>query len=318
MIRFKASIIGGLSLFAVGLTLGVSEATQTVNESNSLGLSEWPAWVTQPSQDGHALHGVGIASSREDARLQAQAELILSISNYSFVQQVSQLKQVNGAASADFIQQSIASSLPLELPALQVARHAQLDDLHAVMVSISVTDVIASLQDALTVISRQPPPNLPIDRLIWALQHYTQIKQGLQIERALHSLGAGSESVRSDLLKLVEHAQNALSSSSIRIVAQSDTAPFVEVLTRQFPAGGEELLWLQIEHTQHTGRQESMFAEQRSLRLTLRQSTAPFRVIHQQSLHAHAFANSPQTASKDTEYQLIKQLERPLFNWFFN
>lgn len=315
----KASFLGGLWLFAVSSVVAQPSVSLGLSASSSIaGADGWPAWVYQSAEDPRFLYGVGIAKSRQDARQQAQAELMLRISHHSLVEQVSELRQAEGVATTSFMQQSTASSLPLELEGAQVVQHSQIDGLHAVMVRVSKTDVITSLQDALTVISRQPPPQQPIERLIWALQQHAQSIQGLQIERALQSLDAGSAKIRQDLNELVEHAQTILSTSSVRIVAQSGTTPFIEALTRQVPASGEELLWLQLDHQQHTGRQESKFAEQRSLQLTLRQSTSPFRIIRQHSLHAEALADSPQAASKDTEYQLIQQLERPLYSWFLN
>lgn len=306
--------MGGLFLFT---SVNASALPIVKAGAHALAATSWPAWVHQLPDSDLALQAVGIANTREDARQQAQAELMLRISSQSQVQQTSSLRQVQGQAASSFVQQSTASSLPLQLEGLEVTKHAMVNDLHAVLVSVSEAEVVASLHDALTQVSRQLPPEQPVEQLIWALQHYSQTIQGLQIERALQNLNAGASNIRRDLLMQLEQAQAIWSKSSVRVIAQSETRPFGEVLTRQVPAGGQELLWLQLEQQQQTGRKEANFIEKRALQLTLRHSQSPFTIVRQQSLQAAAEARSPQAASNDVQQQLLAQLERPLYDWFF-
>ena len=304
---------GGLFLFtsANALALPMVKA-----EDNALGMTSWPAWVHQLPEDDQALLSVGIANTREDARQQAQAELILSISNRSHIQQASVLSQVEGQASSSFVQQSTVGSLPLELEGLEVIEHAQVNSQHAVLLHVRKANVIAALQDALAQVSLQLPPEAPVEQLIWALQHYAPTVQGLQIERALQSLDAGSHDIRRALLTQLDGVQSIWNKFSVRIIAQSETRLFGEALSRQVPAGGQELLWLQLEQQQQTGRKDAGFIDMRSLQLTLRLNQSPFTIIRQQSVQAVADATSPQAASIDVQRQLLEQLERPLYDWF--
>lgn len=308
--RVKVTLIGSLSLLAAICAHPMAKASDVST------LEDWPSWVHQPPQDSISLLAVGIADTREGARQQAHAELLLSISAQSQVQQASALQYNEGVSTSIFVQRSKARSLPLQLEGVEVIQHARLEGQHAVMLRVAVSDIVASLRDALSLVSRQPPPEQPVERLLWALQHYSQSIQGLQIERALQRFGKGESDTRRDLLMVIESAHSIWSRSSVRVVAQSDSASYVETLTRQLPVGSDELLWLQLEQHQQTGRKADSFVDNRALQLTLRYNKSPFTIIRQQTLQATAEGASPQAAASDAERQLIQLLERPLYDWF--